>query len=247
MSILLYKKCQLCARRCGVDRTKTAGYCKMTDEVYLSRAALHFWEEPPISGANGSGTIFFSGCSLSCVFCQNREISRGRSGKPVSIERMANIMLELEGNGAHNINFVTPTHYIPSVAEAIRLSRVKGLYVPIVYNTGSYDTPEALKTLEGLVDIYLPDFKYYTEKTAKEYSCASDYPTVAREAISEMYRQVGSAKFDDNGKTKTQLKLLVDDSRVSEIARLIGGNISDFSLSHAKLMLEAGIKFNQNT
>ena len=199
MSILLYKKCQLCARRCGVDRTKTAGYCKMTDEVYISRAALHFWEEPPISGVNGSGTIFFSGCSLSCVFCQNREISRGRSGKTVSVERMADIMLELEGNGAHNINFVTPTHYIPSVAEAIRLSRVNGLSVPIVYNTGSYDTPEALKTLEGLVDIYLPDFKYYTEKTAKEYSCAPDYPTVAREAISEMYRQVGSAKFDDNG------------------------------------------------
>ena len=167
MSDLLYKECKLCARRCGVDRSTIAGYCKMTDQVYLSRAALHFWEEPPISGTRGSGTIFFSGCSLSCAFCQNREISRGRIGKVVSIERMADIMLDLQGQGAHNINFVTPTHYIPSVAEAIKLSKAKGLSVPIVYNTGSYDTPEALKHLQGLVDVYLPDLKYYTEKTAR--------------------------------------------------------------------------------
>ena len=171
----------------------------MKNDVYVSRAALHFWEEPPISGERGSGTIFFSGCSLSCVYCQNREISRGRAGKPVTVERLCEIMLDLQSQGAHNINFVTPTHFIPSVAEAIRLAKVKGLAIPIVYNTGSYDTPEALKHLEGLVDIYLPDLKYYTSKTAGEYSNAFDYPVAAREAIAEMFRQVGEAKLDDKG------------------------------------------------
>lgn len=199
MRDLIYKECRLCARNCGVDRTKTAGYCKIKSEIYLSRAALHFWEEPPISGTRGSGTIFFSGCSLSCIYCQNREISRGREGKSVTTDQLSQIMLDLENKGAHNINFVTPTHFIPSVAEAIRLSRSKGLSIPIVYNTGSYDTPEALKLLEGLVDIYLPDLKYYTEKTSKEYSLAADYPTVAREAIAEMFRQVGKADFDEKG------------------------------------------------
>ena len=199
MSDLLYKKCNLCARRCGVDRTVLAGYCRMKNDVYVSRAALHFWEEPPISGERGSGTIFFSGCSLSCVYCQNREISRGRAGKPVTVEHLCEIMLDLQSQGAHNINFVTPTHFIPSVAEAIRLAKVKGLAIPIVYNTGSYDTPEALKHLEGLVDIYLPDLKYYTSKTAGEYSNASDYPEAARAAIAEMFRQVGEAKLDDEG------------------------------------------------
>ena len=199
MSDLLYKKCNLCARRCGVDRTVSAGYCRMKNEIYLSRAALHFWEEPPISGERGSGAIFFSGCSLSCIYCQNREISRGRAGKSVTVERLCEIMLDLQRQGAHNINFVTPTHYIPSVADAIKLARSKGLTIPIVYNTGSYDTPEALKILEGLVDIYLPDLKYYTPRTANEYSSAKDYPEVARDAIAEMYRQVGRAQIDGEG------------------------------------------------
>lgn len=199
MSDLLYKKCNLCARRCGVDRTVSAGYCRMKNEIYLSRAALHFWEEPPISGERGSGAIFFSGCSLSCIYCQNREISRGRAGKVVTVERLCEIMLDLQRQGAHNINFVTPTHYIPSVADAIKLARSKGLTIPIVYNTGSYDAPEALKILEGLVDIYLPDLKYYTPRTANEYSSAKDYPEVARDAIAEMYRQVGRAQMDGEG------------------------------------------------
>jgi putative pyruvate formate lyase activating enzyme len=199
MSDLLYKKCNLCARRCGVDRTVSAGYCRMKNEIYLSRAALHFWEEPPISGEHGSGAIFFAGCSLSCIYCQNREISRGRAGKAVTVERLCEIMLDLQRQGAHNINFVTPTHYIPSVADAIKLARSKGLTIPIVYNTGSYDTPEALKILEGLVDIYLPDLKYYTPRTANEYSSAKDYPEVARDAIAEMYRQVGRAQMDGEG------------------------------------------------
>ena len=195
----LYENCHLCARNCGINRYEKLGYCRETSEIYLSRAALHMWEEPSISGTKGSGTIFFSGCSLSCVFCQNADISRGRSGKPVSTERLAEIMLELEAKGAHNINLVTPTHYIPSLTEAIPMARKMGLTIPIVYNTGSYDNVDALRTLDGLVDIYLPDLKYYNAKTAESYSHAGDYPTVARDAIAEMYRQVGSPIFDDEG------------------------------------------------
>lgn len=171
----------------------------MPDEMYIARAALHMWEEPCISGTHGSGTIFFSGCSLSCVFCQNGEISRGRIGKVVAVDRLSQIMLDLERQGAHNINFVTPTHYIPSVAEAIRLARRDGLTIPIVYNTGSFENPEALRLLDGLVDIYLPDLKYYTERTASRLSLSPDYPEVARAAIAEMYRQVGEPSFDEQG------------------------------------------------
>ncbi len=199
MSISQYTECRLCARNCGVDRTKTQGYCRMGSDVYLSRAALHFWEEPPISGERGSGTIFFSGCSLSCVFCQNQDISRGRSGKAVATERLSEIMLELGRQGAHNINLVTPTHFIPSVAEAIVLAKKSGLTLPIVYNTGSYDNESALRLLDGLVDIYLPDLKYYTAKSGAELSSAADYPEVARRAIAEMVRQVGPPVLDDCG------------------------------------------------
>ena len=200
-----YEKCSLCARRCGIDRRNTVGYCGASIDVIIARAALHFWEEPPISGEMGSGTIFFSGCSLSCVFCQNREISRGRAGKNVTVERLAEIMLELQAKGAHNINLVTPTHYIPSVAEAVRIAKQQHLSVPVVYNTGSYDTPEALKLLDGLVDIYLPDMKYYTPKTAKAYSNAANYPEAAKAAIAEMFRQVGEPTFDEKGIMKKGL------------------------------------------
>ena len=195
----IYKECRLCARNCGVDRSIKAGYCKANANMYIARAALHFWEEPPISGTNGSGTIFFSGCSLSCVYCQNREISRGRAGKCVSVEELADIMLDLQAQGAHNINLVTPTHFIPSIKEALILAKSRGLTIPIVYNTGSYDSPSALKMLDGLVDIYLPDLKYFTSKSSLEFSNAEDYPTVAREAIAEMYSQVGAPTFDEEG------------------------------------------------
>lgn len=195
----LYTECRLCARNCGVDRTKSVGYCRMNSDIFIARAALHHWEEPPISGDRGSGAIFFSGCSLSCVFCQNQDISRGRAGKHVSIEHLSDLMLELQSQGAHNINFVTPTHYIPSIAEAISISKNKGLIIPIVYNTGSYDNVEALRKLDGLVDIYLPDLKYYTDRTALKFSSAADYPNVARAAIAEMYRQVGEARFNEQG------------------------------------------------
>ena len=197
--MISYTECRLCARNCGIDRTKTVGYCRVGADIYIARAALHHWEEPPISGDRGSGTIFFSGCSLFCVFCQNQDISRGRTGKVVSVDRLSEIMLELQAQGAHNINLVTPTHYIPSIAEAIRLAKGRGLNIPIVYNTGSFDNVEALMELSGLVDIYLPDLKYYTERSSHKFSSAGRYPEVARAAISEMYRQVGDPVFDEEG------------------------------------------------
>lgn len=198
MNLFDYKECRLCARNCGVDRTQNLGYCRSTSEMQIARAALHHWEEPPISGKCGSGTIFFSGCSLSCIFCQNVEISRGKTGKKVSIDRLSEIMLELQSSGAHNINLVTPTHYIPSIVESIRIAKGDGLFIPIVYNTGSYDNPDSLKMLEGLIDIYLPDLKYYSRRTSSALSMAADYPDVARRAIAEMYRQVGPAVIDDD-------------------------------------------------
>lgn len=149
------------------------------------------WEEPIISGTKGSGTVFFSGCSLGCIYCQNKEISRGGVGKPVTVKRLAEIFFELADGGAHNINLVTPTHFVPSIAEAIKIARADGLNIPLVYNTGSFDTPDTLKLLEGLIDIYLPDLKYYKPETASALSLAKDYPTVAREAIAEMVKQRG--------------------------------------------------------
>ncbi len=195
----MYENCRLCAHLCGIDRKKGVGRCGVTDKLYVARAALHFWEEPPISGTNGSGTVFFSGCSLRCIYCQNREISRCESGIEISTERLAQIMLELQGKGAHNINLVTPTHYVPTIAAAIKNAKELGLTLPIVYNTSSFDTVECLKLMDGLADIYMPDLKYYRGTTAKKLSNAESYPDVARAAIGEMYRQVGNAEFDGNG------------------------------------------------
>lgn len=165
----------------------------------LSRAALHAWEEPPISGARGSGTVFFSGCSLGCVFCQNREIAGGEVGVTVSVERLADIFLSLEAAGAHNINLVTPTHYAPLLLEVIPAARRRGLGVPIVYNSGGYERVETLRLLRGLVDIYLPDFKYTDPLLAERYAAAPDYPEVARAALDEMVAQCGTPVFDGNG------------------------------------------------
>ena len=190
MDILNYSRCELCARRCGVDRTDgKVGFCRSSDKMKITRAALHFWEEPIISGTRGSGTVFFSGCSLGCVYCQNAKISRASLGREVSHDELAAEMLRLEREGAHNINFVTPTHFAPGIAESVKIARKLGLCVPVVYNTGSYDTKETVRSLEGLVDIYLPDLKYYRAESAEKLSYAKDYPLVAREAIAEMVRQ----------------------------------------------------------
>jgi putative pyruvate formate lyase activating enzyme len=168
----------------------------VTHELKVARAALHFWEEPCISGSKGSGTVFFSGCSLHCVFCQNEAIAQGMSGKEISNERLTEIFLELQEKGAHNINLVTPGHYVPDIVKALERGKNQGLLIPIVYNTGSYEKVDTLKQLEGLVDIYLPDFKYWDSEIARKYSHAADYPQVAKDAIAEMVRQQPVAEFD---------------------------------------------------
>ena len=195
----LYKKCNLCPRNCLIDRSKTLGYCKATDKVKVARSALHYFEEPSISGTNGSGTIFFSNCNLKCCYCQNKEISTDGLGKEISIERLSEMMLELEEKHANNINLVTPTHYVPSIIEAIKVARSKGLSIPIVYNTSGYESVETLKLLEGYIDIYLTDFKYFDNKLGKDLSKCSNYFEVASKALEEMYRQTGKNKFNKNG------------------------------------------------
>ncbi len=190
------KKCELCPRRCGVDRYKTVGACKMGAEMKIARAALHFWEEPPISGTRGSGTVFFTGCNLGCVYCQNRQISRGQGGKTVSPARLAEIFADLERQGAHNINLVTPTHYALPIIEAVKHY---GKRLPIVYNTGGYERAEMIHALKDTVDIYLTDLKYADPATAALYSAAVDYPTVAKEALAEMVQTVGAPVFDHEG------------------------------------------------
>ncbi len=198
MQLSEYSECRLCARSCGVDRNSgRLGVCRVGADPVVARAALHMWEEPPISATRGSGTIFFSGCSLGCIYCQNSTISRASYGKTVTLDRLAEIMTELEGQGAHNINFVTPTHYAPSVIAATRIARANGLTVPIVYNTSSYDTPETVRSLDGTVDIYLADYKYTLPRTATAYSHAGNYPDVARAAIAEMVKQKGSAVIEN--------------------------------------------------
>ena len=186
----LYSACRLCARKCEVDRTRgEIGFCRSSDKMKITRAALHFWEEPIISGECGSGTVFFSGCSLGCVYCQNARISRSSVGDEYTPETLAQQLLRLQEEGAHNINFVTPTHFAPSIVKTVKLARASGLTVPIVYNTGSYDTVDTVRMLDGLVDVYLPDLKYYRNETAKRLSYAEDYPSVARLVIAEMMRQ----------------------------------------------------------
>lgn len=195
-----YGLCRLCPRNCGINRLKgEKGFCRMGYRPVVARAALHFWEEPCISGQEGSGTVFFSGCNLRCVFCQNREISRGEAGKEISTDRLAEIFMELQQKGANNINLVTGVMFIPSIVTAIRAAKEKGLRIPVIYNCGGYESAEALRLLEGLVDVYLPDFKYMEEDAANMYSNAPDYAKWAKTAIAEMVRQTGKPVFDRRG------------------------------------------------
>lgn len=189
--------CRLCPRNCGALRTATEGQglCRMPETPLLARAALHHWEEPPISGTRGSGTVFFTGCPLGCVFCQNGDISQRNFGKPVTEERLWDICQELIAQGAHNINFVTPTHYAHVLASLLE----RPLPVPVVYNCGGYEKVDTLRALERKVQIYLPDFKYLDPAAAQRYSGAPDYPEVASAAIQEMVRQTGPCQFDENG------------------------------------------------
>lgn len=193
-----YENCLLCPRKCGINRsTGQTGVCGVSSEIRVARAALHYWEEPCISGEKGSGAVFFSGCSLHCVFCQNREISDGKAGKVISKERLSDIFLELKAKGANNINLVTPGQYIPDIVWAVNDARRRGMKLPIVYNTSGYENVTELKLLEGIVDVYLPDFKYMDSALSAKYSRAKDYPSVAKQAISEMVRQQPKVVIDD--------------------------------------------------
>lgn len=188
--------CNQCPRKCNVDRTRTVGYCKSLEEFRLSRAALHFWEEPCISGKNGSGAVFFSGCNLGCLFCQNYEISHENKGMTVSDDGLIKIFENLIEQGANNINLVNPTHYAVQLATLLKKYKPS---VPVVYNSSGYESTETLKLLDGLVDIYLPDFKYIRNDKALKYSRAEDYPEVAVRALEEMYLQREKTEFDENG------------------------------------------------
>ena len=188
--------CTDCPRKCGIDRSQSVGFCGQSENFRIARAAPHFWEEPAISGQNGSGTIFFSGCNLRCIFCQNAEIAADGVGTEVSPALLLDIMLRLQDKGVHNINLVTPTHFTRQLVPVLEQAKVSGLTIPIVWNSSAYESAELLRMLDGLVDIYLPDFKYLREETAKAYSHAADYPTVAKAALAEMVNQVGAPQFN---------------------------------------------------
>lgn len=192
--------CRLCPRNCGANRMAgQRGRCGADARVMVARAALHMWEEPCISGAEGSGTVFFTGCSLGCVYCQNRKISRGEGGREVSIDQLADLFLQLQDQRANNINLVTAGHYAPQVAAALELARERGLSIPVVYNSSGYETPDTLRLFEGMVQVYLPDFKYMSPELAERYSNSRDYVKTAKSALEEMVRQAGSPQFDARG------------------------------------------------
>ena len=195
------QNCRLCPRECGADRTVTHGFCGVGAALTAARAMLHRWEEPSISGTRGSGAIFFSGCPLRCVFCQNHRLSHEGYGAEITPRRLADIMLELEDAGAHNVNLVSPTQYLPKILEALDLAKPR-LSIPVVYNTGGYERREAIRLLDGYVDIYLPDIKFYSSELSARYAAAPDYFARAIEALTEMLAQVGPCVFDGEGLLK---------------------------------------------
>lgn len=196
----LYSSCRLCPRECKADRNSgKIGFCGADNRIKVARSALHFWEEPCISGEKGSGTVFFSHCTLKCVYCQNYKISTENQGRFVTENELCDMFLDLQNQGALNINLVTPTHFVPGIAEALTLAKNKGLTIPVLYNTSGYETPETLELLRGLVDIFLPDFKYLNPEYAQKYSGTKDYPSVCKKAIAKMFELVGKCEFDCDG------------------------------------------------
>ena len=195
----ILKECQICPHKCKIDRTKQIGRCKATDKIKIALYSIHNFEEPCISGTKGSGTIFFSNCNMNCIYCQNYEISQLGKGKEITIHELTDIMLKQQGKGVENINLVTPTSYTLQIIEAIKIAKKKGLKIPIVYNTNGYENVETLRLLEGYIDIYLPDLKYYDNEISKKYSKVDNYFEIATKAIKEMYRQVGQPILDKNG------------------------------------------------
>jgi putative pyruvate formate lyase activating enzyme len=192
-------KCNICPRNCNVNRYENAGFCKSGVNIKVSKVFVHMWEEPCISGERGSGTVFFSNCNLKCIYCQNYKISSEGFGKEISALRLSEIFIELQNKNVHNINLVTPTHYMPMIREALKMSKSSGLKIPVIYNSSGYENVDSLKTMEGLIDVYLPDIKYYNSKYSIKYSKAPDYFKFASEAVLEMYRQTGAPVFDASG------------------------------------------------
>lgn len=229
--------CNQCPRKCNVDRSKTVGRCGVGENFKLARASLHFWEEPCISGKNGSGTVFFSGCNLGCVFCQNYEISHRKIGRDISADELTEIFESLIEKGANNINLVNPTHYALQLADV--LSKWKSP-VPIVYNSSGYESIETLKELDGLVDIYLPDFKYISSEKARKYSFAEDYPEVAMLALKEMKRQVGADVFDESGLMKKGMIIrhLVLPSNTNESIRVLDYLAENYGDTYISVMAQ---------
>ena len=218
----ILKECSLCPRNCRVNRYETTGFCKGTDKVKLAYYSLHQWEEPVISGQNGSGTVFFSHCNLQCIFCQNKKISTGGYGKEISNLRLKEIFLELQSKGAHNINLVTPTHYVPQIVSVLQEVKNKELKIPVVYNTSSYENVKTIEMLEGIVDIYLADLKYFDNNLGCKYSNCRDYFKYASEAIEAMYKQVGKFKIvGDLMKSGLIVRILVLPGHVDDSKNLI--------------------------
>ena len=202
------EKCEICPHECGINRTKNQiGRCKSTDKIKIALYSIHKFEEPCISGGNGSGTVFFSNCNLNCIYCQNYEISQEGKGREISVEELADIFIKQQNRKAENINLVTPTSYTLQIIEAIKIAKKRGLNIPIIYNTNGYEKVETLKLLEGYVDVYLPDLKYYDDELGKKYSKVDKYFEIAVKAIKEMYRQLGSPKLDERGMIKSGLMI----------------------------------------
>lgn len=192
-------KCELCPRMCGVDRSEKRGFCGMGNKITAAKAMLHFWEEPCVSGESGSGAVFFSGCVMKCVYCQNYDISAENKGREISEERLAEIFLELQARGALNIDLVNPTHFVPQILRSIEAAKKRGLSMPIVYNSGGYERVETLRMMDGVVDVYLPDVKYFSDELSRSLSSAPNYFDIAMNAVSEMVRQTGAPQFDERG------------------------------------------------
>lgn len=222
--MIITEKCNLCPRNCGKNRKKgEKGVCSVTDDIMLARAALHFWEEPCISGSVGSGTVFFSGCPLRCVYCQNSAVASAEAAKKVSPERLARIFVELQDKGAANINLVTPDHYVPRIIGALESARADGLNLPVVYNTSSYVMPHTVDMMKGYADIYLADYKYHSADVAARYSRAADYPEAARAAIARMTAQCGGCEFGSDGMMRRGviIRHLVLPGHVAEAKRAV--------------------------
>lgn len=194
--------CNICPRKCRAERDINRGFCGVGSLPVVAKACLHYWEEPCISGSRGSGAVFFTGCNLKCVFCQNYKISQENFGREISVSRLADIFIELQNKDAHNINLVNPTHFAFAVREAVKAAREKGLTIPVVYNSNGFESPEILKMMDGIVDIYLPDMKYFSSDISLKYSGASDYFAIASAAVKEMYRQVGASQLGVDGMMK---------------------------------------------